>query len=360
MAETRAAAASVRTADRGSVREVNLQAIVQCLREVAPVTRAELARATGLSAPTVSALVSELERAGLARDGGAGPSTGGRRGALVDFNASARLVLVVDVSTQPAQFALTDLRGEIIPGSAGTVPVSAMRTPDHLVTWISAKLRSQQRVIGIGIAVPGVTDPETGFVEWAPSLEWRAVDLGGKLRGIGDHVVVVENDLNLATLGEYGFAAEDLGDVAMLGVRGGFGAGVIINGNLHRGAHNSAGEIGYLPYPGQPRGHDFGALEAALFTELGSASHREKKIAELIGFACIALAAVLDINTIILGHDITTHLPHAPLLTTTELASSLVHPPRVISSALGHEASLRGAGFAVQQIVSTDIRRVLL
>jgi hypothetical protein len=347
------------TADRGSVRDVNLQAIVRCLHEVAPTTRAELVRATGLSAPTVSALVSELERAGVVGSGGVGPSTGGRRGALVDLNASARLVLAVDVSTQPAHFALTDLRGEIVPHSAGTVPASAMRTPGSLVTWISAKLRSQQRVLGIGIAVPGVTDPTTGFVEWAPSLEWREVDLGARLHALGDRIVVVENDLNLATLGEYAVATEDLGDVVMLGVRGGFGAGLIINGKLHRGAHNSAGEIGYLPYPGQPRGHDFGALEAALFTELKSTPLDDRKIAELIGFACIALGAVLDINTIILGHDITAHSPDAPSLTTTQLASSLVHPPRVIPSALGHQASLRGAGFAVHQILSTDIRRVL-
>jgi DNA-binding Lrp family transcriptional regulator len=360
MAEAWSAAAPIRTADRGSVREVNLQAILQCLREVAATTRAELVRATGLSAPTVSALVNELERAGIVGDGGVGPSTGGRRGALVALNASARVVLAVDVSTQPAQYALTDLRGEIVPRSAGTVPASAMRTPDHLVTWISSKLRSQQRIIGIGIAVPGVTDPETGFVEWAPSLEWRGADLGARLHTRSDRIVVVENDLNLATLGEYAFAPEDLGDVVMLGVRGGFGAGLIINGKLHRGAHNSAGEIGYLPYPGQPQERDFGALEAALFAELKSTPHRDHKIAELIGFACIALGAVLDINTIILGHDITTHFPDAPTLTATKLASSLVHPPRVISSALGHQASLRGAGFAVQQILSTDIRRVLL
>jgi DNA-binding Lrp family transcriptional regulator len=360
MTELRAATAPIHTADRGSVREVNLRAILQCLRELAPTTRAELARATGLSAPTVSVLVSELERAGIVGDGGVGPSTGGRRGALLDLNASAREVLVVDVSTQPAQFAFTNLRGEIVPRSAGTVPDSAMRTPDHLVSWISTKLRSKQHVIGIGVAVPGVTDPETGFVEWAPSLQWREIDLGARLKAAGDRIVVVENDLNLATLGEYAFAAEDLGDVIMLGLRGGFGAGLIINGSLHRGAHNAAGEIGYLPYPGQSRGHDFGALEAALFTELRDAPQDEEKIAELIGFACIALGAVLDINTIILGHDITSRCPGAPTLTTAQLATALVHPPRVIYSALGDQASLRGAGVAVQHILSTDVRRVLL
>jgi hypothetical protein len=235
-----------------------------------------------------------------------------------------------------------------------------MRTPGDLVTWVSSKLRSQQRIIGIGIAVPGVTDPDTGFVEWAPSLEWRGADLGAKLHTRSDRIVVVENDLNLATLGEYAFAPEDLGDVVMLGVRGGFGAGLIINGKLHRGAHNSAGEIGYLPYPGQPQERDFGALEAALFSQLENTPHREQKIVELISFACIALGAVLDINTIILGHDITTHFADAPSLTATQLARSLPHPPRVISSTLGHQASLRGAGFAVQQILATDIRRVLL
>src|SRR6476469_1139344 len=116
MTELRGATAPIRTADRGSVREVNLRAILQCLLELAPTTRAELVRATGLSAPTVSALVSELERAGIVGDRGVGPSTGGRRGALLALNASARQVLVVDVSTQPAQFAFTDLRGDVVPG----------------------------------------------------------------------------------------------------------------------------------------------------------------------------------------------------------------------------------------------------
>jgi hypothetical protein len=304
-------------------------------------------------------LVAELEVAGIALSTGDGPATGGRRGALVDLIASARVVLTVDISTTPAQHAFTDLRGMIVPRSVGDVPALAMRSPRHLTAWIARRARTRANVIGVGVAVPGVTDPTTGQVEWAPSLKWRSVDLGATLSAAIDVPVVVDNDLNLASLGEYAFANRDLGDLVMLGVRGGLGAGVIIGGALHRGVHYSAGEVGYLPYPGQPTARDFGPLEGALFARTGRSEEDNARVVELITYACISLSAILDINTIILGDDITSLTSQLAGLVSDHLDQALPHPPQVIASVLGQQASLRGAGFAVLHAASLDIRRVI-
>lgn len=341
------------------MRDTNLLAVLTVLRDHGPITRAELVRFTGLSAPTVSALVSELVAAGIAGSGGEGPATGGRRGALIDLLAAARVVLAVDISTSPAKHALTDLRGDVIPGSASVIPSSAMRSPQHLVTWLGRRARMRPDIIGIGVAVPGVTDPVTGLIEWAPSLKWRSVDLGSMLRTTVTRLVVVDNDLNLAALGEFAFAGHELGDLVMLGVRGGFGAGIIVGGVLHRGVHYSAGEIGYLPYPGQPSARDFGALEAALFARPRPSGAEDPELVRLITYACITLGAVLDVQTIVLGDDITSRLDGLPDLVAEQLAATLPHPPKIACSALGEQASLRGAGFAVQQAAADDIRRIL-
>jgi predicted NBD/HSP70 family sugar kinase len=353
----------IRTADRGHIRDVNLAAVIDALRRLGATTRAHIARETGLSAPTVSAVVTTLVEAGMVTTAGSGPATGGRRGDLYELRAHSRVVLALDLSSTPPRKALVDLRGDIVEGSAAELPKSALRSPGAFVRWVTRHAASLDGLVGIGVAVPGVTDPHTGTIEWAPSLGWRNVRLRDDLQGAGTEVVVVDNDLNLASLGEHAFADEHVSDLVMLGLRGGLGAGVILDGALHRGVHFAAGEIGYLPVmPGRRGSRDFGALEATLFDSLDEPAARDgagPDLVELLSFACVAVAAVLDVAAIVLGEEILARGADLPRELAARLAEVLPHPPVVVPSKLGVDGTLRGAAVAVQREIMQDIRRLL-
>jgi hypothetical protein len=360
----------IRTADRGHIRDVNMLAVIEALTELGATTRAAIARETGLSAPTVSAVVSELAEAGLVTTAGSGPVTGGRRGEQLVLRAGSRVVLSVDLSTSPSRQALVDLAGNIVAGSVDELPASSLRSPEAFVRWAARRMSSLGGVIGIGVAVPGVIDWLTGTIEWAPSLGWRDVRLRTELEAaVPGTVGVVDNDLNLASLAEHAFAEERVPDLVMLGLRGGLGAGVILGGQLHRGVHFAAGEIGYLPVsPGSYGSQDFGALETAMFAELGEPGQRAAGnaapeagpgIMALLSFACLSVAALLDVAVIVLSEEIL-HYGTDPVAQIGQvLADVLPHSPTVLPSRLGADGTLRGAAVAVHQEVHEDIRRLL-
>lgn len=361
----------IRTADRGHIRDVNMLAVIEALTELGATTRAAIARETGLSAPTVSAVVSELAEAGLVTTAGSGPVTGGRRGEQLVLRAGSRLVLSIDLSTSPPRLALVDLAGNIVAGSAEELPGSAVRSPETFVRWAARRMGSLSGVIGIGVAVPGVIDWPTGTIEWAPSLGWRDVRLRAELEAaVPGTVAVVDNDLNLASLAEHAFAEERVSDLVMLGLRGGLGAGVILGGRLHRGVHFAAGEIGYLPVsPGSYGSQDFGALETALFAQLrepgqqatadDAPPERGPDIVSLLSFACLSVAALLDVAVIVLSEEILRYGTDPAAQLGRVLAEVLPHSPAVLPSRLGADGTLRGAAVAVHNEVHQDIRRLL-
>ena len=227
------------------VREQNRRTIYCELRARRTATRADLATSTGLSAPTVAAILAELQVVGLVADAGTVPDTGGRPAQRVRFVADAAHVLAVDLSGRHAQACRIDLAGDVRERHQGPTLRHEVRTA--LLEWLAPLVAAEGKppVRRVALAVPGVVDLRDRHVDLAPALGWHAVPVAEYFETALGVSVTLENNVNALALAElhYGVAA-DHRHVLFTSIGSGFGAGVMIDGQLYRGAHAAAGEIG--------------------------------------------------------------------------------------------------------------------
>jgi len=178
------------------------------------------------------------------------------------------LVAGVDIGGSHFSLALADGHGRFL--ARASSPIRGDEGPDHILTMISdaieAALRERQRrqedLRAVGVAVPGFVDPETGIVGVASNLAcWTNVPVAETLRRRFPVPVQVENDVNLAALGEmWRGAGRGRRHLLFVAPGTGIGAGIIIDGRLHRGAHHFAGEIGYCCPSPEYLDEDYGLL----------------------------------------------------------------------------------------------------
>jgi predicted NBD/HSP70 family sugar kinase len=235
--------------DATFLRQVNQAAVLELIREQGPISRSEIARRLHLSPATITRIVNDLLENGIVLEGGPVHSQHGRRPVLLEFNPRASLIIGVYVHKN-MMGALSDLNGEIlerrvlssVPGEEGV---------QRLIALIEDLLRLSRDygspVRGVGIGAPSIVTFETGTVIWAPSLGWRNLPLKARLEGALHLPVFVENEVNLIALGEsWQGAGQDLSNLICISLGAGIGAGIILNGQLFRGSHGAAGEVGYI------------------------------------------------------------------------------------------------------------------
>lgn len=241
------------------LREVNARRVLRLLRLHGPCSRADLVRSSGLSAPTISSGVAYLEKKGLVEPIGPGPSSGGRPPDLIRFNSKLGYVIGADIGTSVIRVALADLNGSIM--EVWVTPTQSRSTPEGAANLIRegiGRLQENQKVPGkkllnLAAGVPGITDARAGVVLSAPMLSprWQAAPLRELLEAKTGIPSVVENDVNLAALGEsWRGIARGVPDFVFLTIGTGVGAGIFVNGRLYHGSDWAAGEIGYLYVPG--------------------------------------------------------------------------------------------------------------
>ncbi|BAD41738.1 ROK family transcriptional regulator [Symbiobacterium thermophilum] len=257
-----------RPANARLMKQLNRQAVLSAIRDRGPISRVELAALTGLSQPAVTAIVRDLLDLGLVEEKGLGQSSGGRPPIMLLFNPAARFVLAVCLEGERLWGGLADLSGALQVEAEGVLSPDphdpARSVCDFLQGLIDRSGVEASRLAAVAVGVPGIAHTE-GTVSHAPSLGWwQEVPLRDRLRQCFGVPVVVENDVNLMALGEY-FQGAGVGvaNLALMHVSEGIGAGILIDGNLFRGARNAAGEVGYLPLgPLSPRRpQDFGLFE---------------------------------------------------------------------------------------------------
>ena len=246
----------------GVLRLLSGQRIVDSLFASHPtrMSRAGIARATGLSKPTVSALVADMESAGLVRVSDESPSSGsiGRPAALYELVPTARHAVVADIGATKILVGVSDLFGELVAEQELASGPDARTALDHLTAAAHRMLRDiDGSYHAVCVGVPGIYRPENDRVEQALNLPgFDSLALRGYLTERFDAPIHVENDVNLAALGELTRMGDEQadGDFAAISVGTGIGLGMVVGGDLYRGGTGSAGELGSLllgmPEPG--------------------------------------------------------------------------------------------------------------
>jgi glucokinase-like ROK family protein len=242
------------------MREANNALVLRLIRQNGPLARVAIARRTGLSRTTVSSIVDGLLAEEVVREGAtlnAAPS-GGRRPTLVHFNESAGLILGADMGRTHFTIIATDLDARIIARRSGPwdtnlgPDICLPRLADEIRSLISEHHLDWERVVGVGIGIPGPVDATLHTLVAPPRMAgWDGVDVEYVLRTALSVPVILNNDTNVGALAEsrYGAAAGE-SDFAYVKVGTGIGCGLVINGEIYRGSSGVAGEIGHFTVDG--------------------------------------------------------------------------------------------------------------
>ncbi len=224
--------------------------VLRTIYDRSSISRADIARATGLTRTTVSEIVSALIDEGLVSEVGIGESQGGKSPILISLDENSRYLIGLDLAQSEFRGAVVSLRGKLcatistpLNGHSGQEAIELVyKTLDELLSLGHSPL------IGIGVGAPGLVDSQNGVVINAVNLDWQGLPLADLLRDRYKLPVFVLNDSQAAALGEFTFG-QDMsadGNLIAINARHGLGAGIVIKGHLFPGDGGGAGEIGHF------------------------------------------------------------------------------------------------------------------
>ena len=233
------------------VRARNLSVVLDALRKLQPVSRTELASATDLTAAAMTHLVAELGDLGFIREQRAPDRQEGkllgRRPTLLSLNAGAVNIVGIEISREYVLGVTTNLSGEVGRSEKRAAPAGrGAEATLEVMHDVIAELW-ENSPFGIGVGVPGPVDTAQGRVREPPNFPgWRDLPLAQVLRERWGVPVLIDDAAKTAALGEYWFGAgRSVASLLYLSVGSGVGAGLIVHGELYRGTHKLAGEIGH-------------------------------------------------------------------------------------------------------------------
>jgi glucokinase len=377
------------------LRRTNALYVLELLREYGACSRADLVRASGLSAPTVTNIVKDLLFAGLVEPLGEGESNGGRPPDMLRFRAERGCVAAVDLSAEKISILLADLDGNelvacsiSLSGSATDPAVICRYIDAALCNLMRKKKLSRSELLVLVVAVPAIANVSDGIVLSISTLDgWRSVPLASMLHELVHCLVIVENDTNLAAQGErYRGAALGERDFVFISIGPNVSAGIILDGKIHHGSQWSAGEIAYLRLPGTS--HQFCELEGLLTTsaileswhdlnktaqtsrkrsakrldatevlDLAQAGDAQAKAivdqrSSIVADIIVNLSLILNPDLILLGGEVGSH-PALIRSVQKQLEGSEFGVTRVGAGSLGDSAILWGAVLTALEVIPT-------
>jgi predicted NBD/HSP70 family sugar kinase len=375
------------------LRAMNERTVLESVRRVGPVSRAQIARETALSKPTVSQALSALLDAALVREAGRSSGGKGPTAILYELNPQAGWVVGIDVGRDWLRAAIADLTGRVVARRDERAKVKSAKA---LITQIGAIAHGLAADAGIRwrqvtfatVGSPGVFEPERQQVALAHSLPgWGRQGLVELVQRELGTKIAFENDVNLAALGErWQGLGKGVDDFVYLHLGTGVGMGLVLNGELYRGSNGAAGEIGYLPLAEtnllDPSSRRRGALDTAasasgvvaearrlgvqdpltakeVFDEARRGNRRAKRVVAVevrrIVLTIAAVASVLDPELVILGGGIGANADLLLAPVERELGAFSPFRPRIEVSALREEATLYGSVYMALQAAQDQL-----
>lgn len=350
-----------RKTSRDDGRRWNLLATLQTVASQGTTSRAEIARATGLTRTTVSSIVAELIAEDLVQElGPAEAESAGKPPTLLSINHSGRVIVTVDLSHQPFEGAVMDLSGAVLFRTRAEKAAVGPQAIEVAADLVAACLQAAEApVLGIGVGTPGMIDPDGGIRE-AAHLEWHDVPLRATLSDRFDLPVAVGNDAHVSALAQWRDNTEET--LLLVAVGEGIGAGLILNGVLHAGEHLSSGEIGHVvvdPDGAQCRCGLRGCLEtvaavpAVRATDASPAVDTTIAAGRRLGATLAVVIAAVDVDHVVVASELTS-VPGYTEAVQAELRSRLHRSRRdtvTVEPASTPDLVLSGAAAAVMRDV---------
>lgn len=365
-------------------RDMNRDVVLELIRSSQPISRADLARLSGLQRSTVSLIIEELLQEGWIREGAVARRPRGRRPTLLGLNDDLAMI-VCDIRPTQAIVAVVDLNGRFL--SRESLPL--LSDPALAVSQIVARMKkmqqkhSQKSFEGIGVSVPGRVDPEAHGLFFAPNLKWPHFDIKRAIERATGLKVEMDNAANACLLSELWFGRMDgVRDAVLVTVSEGIGAGVLANGQMVSGKDGMAGEFGHVPLDpngpvcacGAPGCWETLASSSAALRYYGELSGDSNSIsmhelikraeegdvhanealskqAHHIGHGLRMVVATLSPEIILVTGDIIAAWPRFGPVVEEELARHMLagNPPRLVPVDESEVARLRGAAALVLQ-----------
>jgi predicted NBD/HSP70 family sugar kinase len=240
--------AELQLASSETARIINRDIVLELIRTSQPISRADLARSSGLGRSTVSQIVEQLIDENWVREGAMGSLPRGRRPTMVGLNGDL-VAIAVDIHPRQASVALVDLNGRLL--SRWPVPITSDPAASiRLIIECMQRIRPTapyQSTEGIGISLPGRVNPTTQRLIFAPNLKWPEFDIKKMVETKMELPVFLENDATACLLAERTFARMDgVRDAVLVAVAEGVGTCILANGQLFSGHDGMAGEFGHI------------------------------------------------------------------------------------------------------------------
>ena len=240
---------NTQVASSETARDINRGVVLNLIRRRQPISRADLARVSGLQRSTVSLITEQLIREKWVVYGPTGRLPRGRRPTFLRLN-DRRAILVADVRPTEITIAVADVNGRFLSHAAIPTPSDPRSALTELTRRVQhlTELHSDLVFEGIGLTVSGRFDPIKEQIAFAPNLKWRNFDLKGPIERATGMRVELENAANACVLAEVWFGhLEKVRDLVVVTVSEGLGTGIFMNGQLAQGRHGMAGEFGHVP-----------------------------------------------------------------------------------------------------------------
>ncbi len=231
-----------------TARDINRSVVLNLIRRRQPISRADLARVSGLQRSTVSLITEQLMREKWIVYGPVGRLPRGRRPTYLRLN-DRRAIIVADLRPLQTTVGIADVNGNFLAQEAMPTPSTAEKMASQLATRIRQLMQTDGELVfeGIGISLPGRFDQSTQRVVFAPNLKWTEFELGKTIEDATGLPVDMENAANACVLAEMWFGHNDhIRDLVVVTISEGIGAGIFANGHLVRGLNGMAGEFGHV------------------------------------------------------------------------------------------------------------------